>query len=122
MGGKGKMIKQKGFANRLVLITKSLDNEHLNQLTNDDIDALITIFFKELAMVVRGGKRVVFEGWVSFFAKPVMRICYDQSTNRRWPTYKKRIRSKFLPLMREHAEVEITESEYQEWKLDEEKK
>lgn len=131
---KGTMIKQKRFAWRLrdrlarrlahqkELGERSLDkhgverqeaSERILALTLDDLDFILSEMWEELSQLLRDGKRVIFEGWASFFTRPVKRKCYNMSTVKNWWTYRCRIRMTPLAHFRRQAETDISIEKYE---------
>ena len=117
---KQKMIRQKGFSKRLAARLKNSDNEKLKKLKAKDIDEFIDAFWSELAVAVKEGIHISFEGWMSFFTKPVKRACRNTHTDETWITYKRRVRTKALDRLRSEAETDLDEQEFIE--LEEKKK
>lgn len=115
-------IRQIGFARKL---KERLDNEHPElaaKLDETELLLLIELFFKEISILLRLGYRVIFEGFVSFYTKPIKRKCTNLQTGEDWMTFKRRLRWIPQPNMKKLTEVEITESEYnQAMKKDKEK-
>jgi cytochrome c-type biogenesis protein CcmE len=118
---KGRMLKQKGFVRQLMKSVadhsdqRKERNARLDALTEDDVDILVTLFWETLARLLRNGKRVIFEGVMSFFTKPVKRKCYNMyapEDRKNWFTYAYRIRNNVLDSYREKAETQISEAEY----------
>lgn len=137
---KGVMIKQKRFARSLRdrlarrlashkeagerilddrlakrLADRKEASERILALTAEDLDFILSEMWKELARQLRDNKRVIFEGWASYFTRPVKRKCYNMTKNSNWWTFMRRIRMTPLKDFRDQAEVEISEEEYQEF-------
>jgi predicted DCC family thiol-disulfide oxidoreductase YuxK len=123
------MLKQKGFVRRLEERLEVRDSQRriprknisgaeqssLNRiasLSEDDLDVIISEMWAELGVCLESNIRVSFEGWISFFTKPVKRRCYNMYTGDRWVEFKRRIRSNSLDRFKEQAEVTISEEEY----------
>lgn len=123
------MVKQKGFVRRLQkrLIARALgrrEQKHfvtaaeeaslkrIEALNVEDLDIIITEFWEELGSCLRIGMHVAFEGWLTFFTRPIKRNCYDMHTTNRWIEFKRRIRTNSLDRFKEKAEVSISEELY----------
>lgn len=105
------MIRQKGFSKRLHDSLKENKNNKLSSLSEDDIDQFITEFWKTLAICLHKGIYVSFEGWISFFTKPIQRRCHDPHTTESWMTFKRRVRTKVLETFRNESEIDLTRDE-----------
>jgi nucleoid DNA-binding protein len=107
-------VRQIGFARRL---KERLDDQHPDlskKLDETDLLVLFDLFFMEVAYLLRSGYRVIFEGFVSFYTKPIKRKCTNLHTGKDWMTYKRRLRWNPAPDMKVISEVEITEEQYLE--------
>lgn len=105
-------VRQIGFARRL---KERVDAEHpelSKKLDENEILILIELLFKEVAFLLRSGYRVIFEGFVSFYTKPIKRKCSNLHTGEDWMTYKRRLRWTPAPHMKAISEIEISEDEY----------
>jgi nucleoid DNA-binding protein len=109
---KGQMIRQKGFSKKLLNTLKDSKNKNLSALSEDDVNEFITHFWRVLANCLRKGIYVSFEGWISFFTRPIQRNCRNTHTSESWLTFKKRLRTKFLDTFRDTSEIELTKEEY----------
>lgn len=107
-----KQVRQTAFVRGL---HKQLpeDNPRLRSLTENDLHYLIKLIFVEIATHLREGHRVIFEGLISFFTKPVKRKCTNMHTGNTWYTLKRRFRTQPLDVMKAIAEVDVTEDEYE---------
>jgi hypothetical protein len=126
------MLKQKGFVRRLqkslsvraiqrrdsrkrVTIAEEASLDRIAALTDVDLDIIVSKLWAELGACLKDNIRVSFEGWISFFTKPIKRQCYNMHDHTRWVEFKRRIRSNSLDLFKGHAEVTISEQEYLEF-------
>lgn len=126
---KGTMLRQIGFVRRLqerlrtqssqrrrskeaVSVAETASLDRIDALTDEDLNIIITEFWAELGLCLRLGIRVIFEGWISFFTKPIKRNCYDMTTGKRWIEFKRRVRTRPLDRFKEIAEVAISEEQY----------
>lgn len=88
-------------------------NERLDKLHSEDLDRIIDLFWEELSSQLKKGVRVIFDGWISIFTKPVKRSTYDSKIdNTRKTVYAHRVRFKPLELFRKKAETVIDKEEY----------
>ena len=116
-----KQIRKAGFARRLHERVGRERPELASKLTEEDHKVLIDLFFDELSSLLKSGFRVVFEGYASFFTKPIKRTCTNVrkiddgivDDADKWSTFKRRLRWKPLPKLKE-SEVDLTEEEYTE--------
>lgn len=107
-------VRQIGFARKL---KERLDNEQpelSKKLNEAEILLLIELLFSEISTLLRTGYRVIFEGFVSFYTKPIKRKCTNLHTGENWMTYKRRLRWTPAPDMKKITEIEITEAEYKD--------
>lgn len=107
-----KQIRQAGFVREMI---KTLQEEHPRlaaKLGEEDLLILIEVFFNQISLHLRAGLRVIFEGFASFYTKPIARKCTNLRTNETWMTYTRRMRWAPLPNMKKSTEVEITREEY----------
>lgn len=110
-----KQIRNKGFS---VAVRKKIEQEHpelLAKYTDGDFQKIIECALKVLSELLRDGYRVIFEGYFSYFTKPIKRKCSNLHTKETWWTYKRRIRVKPMDKLKELSEVEITEDEYKQF-------
>jgi predicted DCC family thiol-disulfide oxidoreductase YuxK len=129
------MLKQKGFVRRLQkrLVVRALQRRgprknvslaeegslnRISVLTDEDLDIIISEVWAELGACLRANIRVSFEGWISFFTKPIKRNCYNMIDGSRWVEFKRRIRSNSLDRFKEQAEVTISEEGYKEFQIE----
>lgn len=107
-----KQIRNKGFS---VAVRERLKKEHpdiIDRYKDGDIQKIVDCALKVLSELIRDGYRVIFEGYFSYFTKPIKRKCSNLHTKETWWTYKRRIRVKPMDHIKEISEVEITEDEY----------
>lgn len=108
--------KGSAFANQLRAALQQTDNPRLLALTTKDISVIIECFWQLVTTNLQNGKRVVFEGWISFFLNPVKRVCFKNNLinkKDRQVVYKKRVRMNITDQFRQSAEIDMTEAEYQ---------
>lgn len=107
-------IRQIGFARKLKEYLDTEQPELSKKLNEAEILLLIEAFFTVVSVLLRSGYRVIFEGFVSFYTKPIERKCSNLHTGKDWMTYKRRLRWTPAPNMKKIAEVEITKEQYLE--------
>lgn len=108
-----KQIKQQTFAKELNRHLQKSKNPTLKDLSVEDTQEFVSLFWEVLAEYLFDGHRVIFDGWISFFTNPVKRKCYDVGhTGYKW-SYKHRIRFRPLDKFKGLAERDLTESDYQ---------
>jgi nucleoid DNA-binding protein len=107
-----KQIRQAGFVKEMKK-KLDIDNPDLaNKLTEKDLLFIIELFFSQISVHLRAGLRVIFEGFASFYTKPIARKCTNLRTDETWMTYKRRLRWTPLPDMKKSTEIEITKEQY----------
>jgi nucleoid DNA-binding protein len=105
-------VRQIGFSRRL---KERLDAQHPDiskKLDEAELLVIIELLFMEVAHLLKSGYRVIFEGFVSFYTRPIKRKCSNLHTGEDWMTYKRRLRWTPAPNMKAISEVEISEDEY----------
>lgn len=110
-----KQIRTRGFSNAL---HKKLQKEHPEiaaKIKPEEVFDLLESAFRLVGELLKDGYRVILEGYFSYFTKPIKRKCTNLHTNETWWTYKRRVRSTTLGQLKEVAEVDITEEEYEEF-------
>lgn len=107
-----KQIRQAGFVKGMLKELKNEKPELADKLDEKDLLFLIELFFKQLSVHLRAGLRVIFEGYASFFMKPIARKCTNLQTDDSWMTYKRRLRWSPLPDMKKATEIEISKEQY----------
>lgn len=112
MEKQNKQIRQAGFVKGMLKELQNENPELAEKLTEKELLSLIELFFKQLSVHLRSGLRVIFEGYASFFMKPIARKCTNLRTDDTWMTYKRRLRWSPLPDMKKATEIEITKEQY----------
>lgn len=107
-----KQIRQAGFVKGMKQVLDEQNPKLSEKLDEKDLLYLIELFFTQLSVHLRSGLRVIFEGYASFFMKPIARKCTNLRTNDTWMTYKQRLRWSPLPNMKDMTEIEISKEEY----------
>lgn len=107
-----KQIRQTGFSKRLKERLDKEDPELGKLLSQESLTKILVLAFEELIVLLRDGYRVIFEGYFSFFTKPIKRKCFNLHTKEEWWTFKRRIRFKSMPDFKKKVEIDIPESEY----------
>ncbi|PGQ88192.1 hypothetical protein [Priestia megaterium] len=110
-----KQIRNKGFS---IAVRTKIEEKHpelLEKYKDGDIQKIVECALEVLSELLRSGYRIIFEGYFSFFTKPIKRKCSNLHTNETWWTYKRRIRVKPMDHLKEVSEVEITEEEYKQY-------
>ena len=107
-----KQIRQAGFVREMKKVLEEQKPELAAKLDEKELLFLIELFFKQLSVHLRSGLRVIFEGYASFFMKPIARKCTNLRTDDTWMTYKRRLRWSPLPDMKKATEIEISKEEY----------
>lgn len=107
-----KQIRQAGFVKGMLKEIEQERPELAEKLDEKELLFLIELFFKQLSVHLRSGLRVIFEGFASFYTKPIARKCTNLRTDENWMSYKRRLRWLPLPDMKSATEIEITEEEY----------
>lgn len=89
------------------------ENDPLRNLSSEDIYRLIHIMWTVASNQLKFGRRVIFDGWLSVFTKPIKRETYDSKVdNTRKMTYAHRLRFRPLTEFRLESETDLTKSEY----------
>lgn len=101
---------------------KKLLEEHPEiavKITEDELYKILKVSFALIGELLGKGYRVIFEGYFSFFTKPIKRKCTNLYTKENWWTYKRRIRVKPMDSIKKIAENDISEEEYLKFKEEE---
>jgi nucleoid DNA-binding protein len=114
MEKQNKQIRQAGFVREMKKALEEQQPELAAKLDEKDLLFLIELFFKQISVHLRSGLRVIFEGFASFYTKPIARKCTNLRTEEDWMTYKRRLRWSPLPDMKKATEIEITKEQYLE--------
>lgn len=115
-------IRNAGFAKAVHKQMEKMNPDLAAKTSETDIHQILDIMLEVLAVLMRDGYRVIFEGFFSYFTKPIKRKCTNLHTNETWWTYKRRIRCKPMDHVKSIAETEITEEIYLNYKEEKEKK
>lgn len=112
MQKRSKQIRQAGFVKEMKKALETKKPELAEKLTEEDLWFLIELFFHQLSSLLRSGLRVIFEGYASFYTRPIARKCTNLQTDESWMTYCRRLRFTPMPKMKKSTEFDITKEEY----------
>lgn len=108
-----KSLRQTGFVKNWKERVES-ERPELADLSDEDLLYLLNSHYEELSELMKLGYRVIFEGHLSYYTKPIKRKCTNMHTGEEWWSYKRRIRTKPMDLMKSRTEIDLTEEEYLE--------
>ena len=120
-----KQIRNKGFYNAIQNKLNEESPDLAARLSLDDISVIMDTALRVMAELLKDGYRVIIEGYLSFFTKPIKRKCtnlQNKDTEETWYTLKRRIRIKPMDKFKKQVETELTTEEYNQYKLETNKK